>query len=287
MRALVRWAKGYFYRGGSVGDEHVFSSKTDYTVLSTVHQVIDAELAEATDDSSTVALAARIRPRNGDDEVYEHLNLGDAAQLPDIDGDLQPYRTVTIKVRESQLCVPDFGLEVNSRLEDEVARQRRWLEAATPAALAGRAAAVSSTDLGAGIPFGELRTWEVGTYQQSGYLVAEIDPDDPEDDGHSDAWPVDEPTLIYRIRWALKQAGDTATVVHMRCNGGGPFSAGGSSFFHAITIPAGATAPDDDTNAGMFTNFTAAKGDVISAATYQAGSYARGLVVRVKGTTQT
>lgn len=287
MRALVRWAKGYFYRGGTLGDDHVFTSKTDFTVLADVQRVVDAELEEATDDAANVALAAEIIPRNGDDVPYDDLGLGDAAQFPDIDRNLQRYRTVTIAVRESQLCVPGFGLEVNSRLEDEVARQRRWLEAATPAALAGRSAAVSATDLGAGIPFGELRTWEVGTYQQSGYLVAEIDPDDPEDEGHSDDWPVDEPTLIYRVRWSLKQAGDTSTVVHLRCNGGGPFSAGDASFFHAITIPSGATAPDDDTNAGMYTNFTAAKGDVISAATYQAGSYSRGLVVRLKGTTQT
>lgn len=287
MRALVRWAKGYFYRGGATGDEHLFTSKTDYTVQSAVEQVVDAELAEATDDAGTVALAAAIIPRNDDDAPYEHLNLGDAAQFPDIDGTPQAYRTVTLKVRESALCVPEFGVEVNSRLEDEVARQRRWLEAATPAALSGRSAAVSSTDLGAGIPFGELRTWEVGTYQQSGYLVAELDPDDPEDAGHSDPWPVDEPTLIYRVRWSLHQAGDTNTVVHLRCNGGGPFTAGDASFFHAITIPAGATAPDDDTNAGMYTNFTASKGDVISAATYQAGDFARGLVVRLKGTTQT
>lgn len=191
MRALVRWAKGYFYRGGSLGDDHIFTSKTDFTVQAAVEQVVDAELAEATDDASTVALAAEVLPRNGDDSLYEHLNLGDSARLPDIDGALQPYRTVTLKVRESPLCVPGFGLEVNSRLEDEVARQRRWIEAATPSALAGRSASVSATDLGAGIPFGELRTWEVGTYQQSGYLVAEIDPSDPEDDGHSDDWPVD------------------------------------------------------------------------------------------------
>lgn len=287
MRALVRWAKGYFYRGGAVGDEHIFTSKTDYTVRAAAEQVVDAELEEATDDADTVALAAEIIPRNGDDAPYEHLNLGDAAKFADIDRTLQAYRTVAIRVSESPLCVPRFGLEVNSHMEDEVARQRRWLETATPATLAGRAAAVSAADLGAGIPFGELRTWEVGTYQQSGYLVAEIDPDDPEDEGHSDPWPVDEPTLLYRVRWSLSQAGDTATIVHLRANGGGPFSAGGANFFHAITIPAGATAPDDDSNAGMYTNFTAGKGDVISAATYQAGSYARGLVVRVKGTTQT
>lgn len=287
MRALTRWAKGYFYRGGSLGDDHIFTSKTDYTVRSAVEQVVDAELEEATDSAATVALAAEIAPRNGDDTPYDDFNLGDAVKFPSIDRQRQPYRTVTLAVRESPLCVPSFGTEVNSRLEDEMARQRRWLEAATPAALAGRSAALSATDLGAGIPFGELRTWEVGTYQQSGYLVAELSPGDPEDDGHSDPWPVDEPTLIYRVRWSLSQAGDTATIVHIRCNGGGPFSAGGASFFHAITIPAGATAPDDDSNDGMYTNFTVAKGDVISCATYQAGSYARGLVVRVKGTSQT
>lgn len=286
-RALVRDGNGYRYRGGSVGDEHVFLSHTDFTVTEAANTIVDAELAEATDSENAVAVAMEVLPRNGDDALYEDLNLGDAASVPDIDAVRQTYRAQAFKVRESGLGVVRYGLEVNSRLDNDIARQQRALDQMTPGSLSGRGDSISGADLGAGFSFGTLQSSELGSYQQSGELVAELDHTDPEDAGASDDWPVDEPILMYRVRWSLKRAGDTDTIVHLRLNGGGPFDRGGVPFFHEIVIPAGATAPDDDTNDGMYTNQVAFKGDKVRCATYQAGSFARGLVVRVKYTTQT
>lgn len=287
MRALVRSSTGYRYRGGSEGDDHIFTSHTDYTDDDAVNTVVDAELEEATDDANTVAIGVEILPRNGDDAPYENINLGDAVELPDIDRNREKFRAVSFKIRESSLAVVQYGIEANSRLEDDLARQEKWLDMATPGSLSGRSDSISSADLGAGVPFSTMTVGELGSYQQSGALVAELDYEDPEDDGHSDDWPVDEPILIYRVRYSLQQAGDTDTIVHLRINGGGPFSRSGVPFFHEVIIPAGETVPDDDTNDGQYTNQTATKGDLVRAATYQAGDYARGLVIRVKYTTQT
>ncbi len=288
MRALIRDSTGYRYRG-AVGDDVVFTSKTDYADPGSVDTVVDAELAEATDAENTVAIGMAIAPRNDDDSPFDDFDLGDAVSAANIDGTHEQHRTVAIPVTESPLGVVRFGLELNARVENEAARKQRWLEQITPGALSGRADSVSALDLGAGVPFGPLRR-DGWVFNQNGPLVAELDYSDPEDEGHSDDWPVDEPILMYRVRWALTQAGDTATVVHLRINGGGPFNTGAPDyvpFFHAITIPAGATAPDDDSNDGQYTNQIAGKGDTIRAAVYQAGDYARGLVVRVKHTTQT
>lgn len=287
MRALVKTSEGYRYRGGALGDDHIFTAKTDFAVQSAVDTVVDAELEEATDEAGTVAIAMEVTPRNGDDTPDDDLDLGDAASAPDINRVHQPFRCVSIKTRESGLGVVRYGLELNSQLEDDVAHQQRWLDQVTPGTLSGRSDQISAKRLGVGVPFGQLRTGELGSYQQSGALVAELDYDDPEDEGHSDDWPVDEPILMYRVRYSLQQAGDTDTIVHLRLNGGGPFSRSGVPFFHEIIIPAGETVPDDDTNDGMYTNQAANKGDRVRAATYQAGSYARGLVVRVKYTSQT
>lgn len=287
MRALVRSSTGYRYHGGSVGDDHIYTSHPEYTDDDAVNTVVDAELEEATDDASTVAIVADVLPRNGDDAPYEDFGIGDAVEFPDIDRTRDSFRTMSIKVQESSLAVVRYGLEVNSRLDDDIARQERWLEMATPGSLSGRSDQISAADLGAGVPFTTMNVGELGSYQQSGALVAELDYDDPEDDGHSDDWPVDEPILIYRVRYSLQQAGDTDTIVHLRLNGGGPFDRSGVPFFHEIIIPAGETVPDDDTNDGMYTNQVANKGDKVRCATYQAGDFARGLVVRVKYTTQT
>lgn len=286
MRALIKTNEGYRYRG-TFGEDHVFTSKTDYDVQSAIDTVVDAELAEATDDANTVAMAAGIIPRHDDDTPFEDFDLGDAVSVADIDGVRASQRVVALPVRESPFGVVQYGLEVGSRIENDSALQRRWLDAATPGSLSGRSDQISAANLGVGVPFGTLRTSEVGVFNQTEYVTAELDYDDPEDPGHSDDWPVDEPILIYRVRWSLQQAGDTATVVHVRINNGGPFSAGGVHFFHGFTIPAGETAPDDDTNDGMYTNMVAFKGDTIRCAVYQAGNYARGLVVRVKYTSQT
>ena len=286
--ALIKGHEGYRYRG-TPGDEVIFTSKTDYLTDDAANVVVDAELAEATDAAESVASALTIVPRNGDDTPFDNINLGDAVSAPNIDAVHTAERVVALPTSESRLGVVQFGLELNSRIDNEQAEHQRWLEQITPGALSGRSDNVSSTDMGIGIPFGELRTSSF-TYQQSGALVAELNYDDPEDDGHSDDWPVDEPILIYRVRWSLAQAGDTSTVVHLRLNGGGPFDTGSPGFvpfFHGLTIPAGATAPDDDTNAGQYTNQVANKGDVIRAATYHAGSFARGLVIRVFYTSQT
>lgn len=286
MRAYVRDSEGYRYYGGTLGDDLIFTSKTDFTVASAANTVVAAELAEATDADTSVAIAMAIVPRNGDDTPFDDFDLGDAVQAASIDGVRDSQRTVAIPVAESPLGVVSYGLELNGRIDNDQAVQRRWLDQITPGALSGRADQISSTDLGVGIPFGKLRTSEI-VYQQSGELVAELDYTDTEDPGHSDDWPCDEPRLFYRVRWSLAQAGDTDTIVHVRINGGGPFSRSGVPFFHEIIIPAGATAPDDDTNDGLYTNQVATKGDRIRMATYQAGSFARGLVVRLKHTTQT
>lgn len=288
MRALIKGHDGYRYRGTD-GDDLIFTSKTDYRVQEAADVVVDAELAEATDAANTVAMGLAVVPRNNDDAPFDDVNLGDAARVADIDGDYAPQRIVAIPTSETRLGVVQFGLEVNSRIENEQAQKRRWLEQITPGALSGRADQISATSLGVAIPFGKLRSSSI-TYQQTGALVAELDYDDPEDEGHSDDWPVDEPILFHRVRWSLQQAGDTDTVVLLRINGGGPFNTGAPDyvpFFHAITIPAGATAPDDDTNDGMYTNQVAFKGDKVRIATYQAGDYARGLVVRLFYTSQT
>lgn len=288
MRALIKGHDGYRYRGTD-GDDLIFTSKTDYRVQEAADVVVDAELAEATDAANTVAMGLAVVPRNNDDAPFDDVNLGDAVRVADIDGDHAPQRIVAIPTSETRLGVVQFGLEVNSRIENEQAQKRRWLEQITPGALSGRADQISATSLGVAIPFGKLRSSSI-TYQQTGALVAELDYDDPEDEGHSDDWPVDEPILFHRVRWSLQQAGDTDTVVHLRINGGGPFNTGAPDyvpFFHAITIPAGATAPDDDTNDGMYTNQVAFKGDKVRIATYQAGDYARGLVVRLFYTSQT
>jgi hypothetical protein len=287
VRALVATPEGFHYTGGAEGDDHIFTKKTEYATREAVDTVVAAELAEATDDASTVALGLEVVSTNPDDAIYEDFDLGDAAQAPDINRTLERYRTVSFLIRENRNGVVSTGMELNSRLEDESARQRTWLEKATPGTLSGRADAIGAADLGAGVSFGTLPTSEIGSYQQSGYLLAELDPDDPEDGGHSDDWPVDEPILIYRVRFSLFQAGDTDTIVHLRKNGGGPFSNGASNFFHEIVIPAGTTVPDDDSTEGAYVNQTAFKGDLIRCATFQAGDYARGLVVRVKTTSQT
>lgn len=289
-RALVKSANGWRYHGGAVGDEHIFTAKTDYTVESDVDTVVDVELAEATDDANTVALAAEVVPRNGDDAPYDDFGLGDATSWGDIDAVRTNFRTVQFRVADGNLSNVRVGVGVNSRTEDDIARQQHLLDLYTPGALSGRSDSVTATNLGVGINFGELSTSE-WTYQQSGELVAELVPADPSDEGHSDDWPVDEPATVYRVRWALTQAGDTDTIVHIRLNGGGPFSRTTGSvtshFFHEVVIPAGALAPDDDTNDGMYTNQAINKGDVVSVATHAAGSFARGLVIRVMRTSQT
>lgn len=291
MRALVKTNEGYRYRGGSLGDDHVFTTKTDFTVASSVDAVVDAELVEATDDASAVAIALGVHPRNGDDEPDTDLDLGDAASVADIDGTHQPYRCVSIKTQESALGVVQFGLEVNSQIESKAAVTQRWLDQVTPGSLSGRSDQISGANLGVGVPFGQLRKGEAGLFQQSGPVFAELNPADPDDTGHSDDWPVDDPILFYRVRWALQQAGDTDTIVHLRINGGGPFSRSDgsytSNFFHEIVIPAFSVQNDDDTNDGAYTNYPAFKGDKVRAAVYQAGDFARGLVVRLKWTTQT
>ena len=288
MRALIKGHDGYRYRG-TVGDDLIFTSKPDYRVTEAADIVVDAELAEATDAANTVAMALAIVPRNGDDTPFDDVNLGDTARAADLDATHGRNRIVSLPTREDRLGNVQYGLELNSRIENEQAEKRRWLEQITPGALSGRADQISATSLGVAIPFGKLRSSSI-TYQQTGELVAELDYEDPEDQGHSDDWPVDEPILFHRVRWSLQQAGDTDTVVHLRLNGGGGFDTGSPDFvpfFHAITIPAGATAPDDDTNLGMYTNQVAFKGDLVRIATYQAGDYARGLVVRLFYTSQT
>lgn len=277
MRALVQTPTGYRYRGGAEGDDHIFTDKTDFQVDDAINTVVDAELEEATDDASTVASTVELVPRNGDDAPYEDFDLGDAVSSATMAGVRENHRAVSLRVQESRLAVPRYGVGLNSIVEDDVAKQQRWLRDITPGALSGRSDQVSAANLGAGISFGRLPTSSF-TFQQSGYLVAEIDPDDVEDDGHSDPWPVDEPMLIYRIVWSLQQAGDTDTIVHIRRNG---------TLFHPLTIPDGVVGPDGDDAASEYTNQVAYKGDVITAATYQAGDYARGLVVRVKYTSQT
>lgn len=297
MMSLYRWAKGWGYRG-TPGNGTIFSSHPDYTDLGSVEQVVDAELAEDTDDETAVAIALGFVPRNGDDAMYDNVNLGDAIDVADIDRTLQTYRTRTLKVKSDRFGVPTFGLEANSKIEDDLARQQRFLSQSSPGSLSGRSDSVSSADLGAGISWGKLPKAELGTYSENAPdstsgLYAEVDWTDDTDVGHSPWWPVDEPILIYRVIWSLKVASDADTLILIRLKTGNPFDIGGVPFFHSFTIPAGTTSSDDDTDistgtvSGHYTNQVANKGDFVRAATYSTGAGGDGLEVRVKYTSQT
>lgn len=282
-RALVQWAEGWKYRGAP-GDHTVALSHSDYTIEADVDRLVDAELAESTDDETTVAIAAGIEPRNGDDAPYTNFNLGDAVSLPDINGVRQTWRTVSIKVRETPLNVVQVGIEANSRIEDDVARLRRFANLATPGTLSGRGDNISASDLGAGVEWGVLPKSELGTYQWSGPLVAEVDAGDPSDPGHSPWWPLDENVLIYRHPWSLTIEGDTATVVVLR------YREPNQTTIHeyGYTIPAGVFQPDDSPGAASFySNLSAMKGGAIQVAVTTAGDSAEDIVWRTKYTSQT
>lgn len=284
-QALVRWGgrPPWKYHGAS-GSGTVAVDHSDYTVEADLDTVVDAEIAERTDNETTVSLAMAVEPRNDDDTPYTDFGLGDAIEVPDIDGTPQKWRTVTIKVRETATGNVEYGLEANSRIEDDVARVKKFLNMATPGTLSGRGDSVASSDLGAGVDWGRLQLGEMGTYHYTDYLVAEVDPDDPDDPGHSAWWPLDENLLIYRHPWSLLVEGDTDTIVLVRYREPDQVTVHSYPF----TIPAGVFQPDDDTGGSSFyTNLSAMKGGAIQVAIYQAGDSAKEIVWRTKYTSQT
>jgi hypothetical protein len=282
---LVRWSKGWKYRG-TAGSGTVSVTHSDYTVEAAVDQLVDAEIAEATDDENTVSVQARVVPRNGDDRPLIDFNVGDGIFLPDIDGTKTLYRCMSITPSEDQYGNLIYDIEANSLAEEDSLRQKRFVDLASPGSLTGRSDNISASDLGAGISFGVLSTSELGTFTQSGYLLAELDSSDPTDLGHSEWWPVDEnPILLYRHPWALQQAGDTDTIIEVRYRH--PDQSTIDAF--PYTIKAGVAQPDDsdDDHASFYTNLSCAKGGAVQVACTQAGDFAYGLTFRTKYTSQT
>lgn len=286
-QALVHWGgtPPWIYRG-TAGSGTLGLSHSNYTVLDDLQRLVDAEIAEASDDENTVAMPMGIAPRNGDDEPYTNFGLGDAVQAPDIDGEPQKLRVVSIKVREDQYNNVQFGLELNSRLEDQVARQQRFIDGASPGKLSGRGDNVSSSNLGAGIDFGVLPKNELGQYNLNDYLVVDNgDPDPAANPGASPWWPLDENILLYRHPWILQQAGDTDTIIVVRYRHPDQTTIDE----YGYTIKAGVAQPDDSDvdNASFYTNLPALKGGAIQVACTQAGDFAFGITWRSKYTSQT
>lgn len=279
-RALVQDANGWRYRGGAVGDRHVFSKKTDYESTDAVNTIVDRELVEATVSARTVSIGGEFVPRAGDPAPFASgMNVGDAVNAPGLDRARSAHRLVSWRVSESTLGTPAFSFELNNIFEDEASRQARWLEQATPGTLAGRADSVGSVSFGSPHPFRKASTQTVLTINAHGYLMVELDEDDPEDEGHSDRVEIDQPLTAYKMLWSLEQAGDTATIVQLRHNG---------TVVHYWTIPAGVRTPTGFPSVanGMYTNLAMNKGDAIQYVIYQAGDYAAGLVVKLCATTQ-
>ena len=277
--ALVHDKNGWRYRGTS-GQPHVFSAKTEYETTAAVDTVVDRELLEATVSSQSMSFAGRYEPRVGQVRPFgSGLELGDAVSAADIDGVRAARRVVSWRVSESDLAFPFFDFELNASVDNEVASLQDWLGRVTPGALEGRADGVSPVRFGTLQSFRKLPVEAVVTINQTGYLLAELDPDDPEDEGRSDVIEIRVPQTIYRTSWTLSQPGDTDTIVELRIN---------DVAFHWITIPAGqvspAAMPAEDN--GLYTNKAANTDDRLVLAITQAGDYARGLVCKVWATSQ-
>lgn len=280
-QALVRWAEGWKYRG-TAGSGTVALSHPDYTVETSVDTLVDAELAEAVADESTVSIQARVLPLNGDDRPLVDFGPGDGIFLPDIDGTKTLYRCMAITVTEDEHGNVAYTIEANSLAEESALRQQRFADLASPGSLSGRIDNVSASDLGAGVSWGVMSVSELSSFNQNGYILAELDPDDIEDEGHSDWWPVDENILLFTHPWALRQAGDTDTIVIVRYRE----PDGTTVHDFGYTIDAGVSQPDD-TFATFYTNLACMKGGAIQVAIDTAGDFAYGLTWRTKYTTQT
>lgn len=278
-QALVRWAEGWKYRG-TAGSGTVTLSHPDYAVEAAVDTLVDAELAEAVADEGTVSVQANVVPRNGDDRPLVDFGPGDGVFFPNIDGTKTLYRCMAITVAEDANGNVNFTIEANSLAEENALRSERYVKLASPGSLSGRIENVSASDLGAGVSWGTLSTSELGTFNRSGYLLAELDPDDIEDEGHSDWWPVDENILLYTHPWSLQQAGDTDTIVIVRYR-----EPGGTIHEFGYTIDAGVSQPDD-VFATFYTNLAAMKGGAVQVAIDTAGDYAYGFTWRTKYTSQ-
>lgn len=280
MNGLVRWAKGWKYVG-TAGNGTVALSHPDYTVEDDLNYLVNAELSELTDDENSISLQLRVVPRNGDDRPFVDFDIGDGVFAPDIDGTKTLYRVMSITVSEDGNGVPIYDLELNSLAEENSLRQQRFLDLSSPGSLSGRIDNIPASDLGAGVSWGVMSTGEVAPFNQNTELVAEIDPDDPEDPGHSDWWPVDENILLYSHPFALELAGDTDTIVIVRYRE----PDGTTTHDYGYTIDAGVQQPDG-TFANFYTNLAAMKGGAIQVAIDTAGDFASGLTWRSKYTSQ-
>lgn len=280
MKALVRWSKGWKYHG--TGSEVVTLSHPDYSVEGDLDTLVEAELAEATDDANSVSLTLDVVPRNGDERPFVDFDLGDGVFAPDIDGTKTLYRVMSITVTEDATGVVSYTLELNSLAEENALRQQRFVALSSPGSLSGRIDNVAASDLGAGVSWGVMSTSELGTFNQNDeYLYAEVDPDDPEDDGHSPWWPVDENILLYAHPFILTVAGVTDTIVIVRYRE----PDGTTTHDYGYTIDAGVSQPDDSF-ANFYTNLPAMKGGAIQIAVDTAGDGASKLTWRTKYTSQ-
>lgn len=294
MKGLVKWAKGFYYRDGTGETQTVYLQHPDYTEEDSLNQLVDAELAADTDDASTVAITVGFTPTNGDEAVYDNVNKGDAIRTLDLDQSLQTYRTMALLVQETPNGDVQQGIEANSKVENDAARLKRWVENIAPGSLTGRTDSLSATDLGAGINFGVMATYQQTWSNNDADGIAGEDDytDETDTTGHSPWYEIDDNRLAYRTFWTLAQADpDNATIIYLRARNGNPFTDGdGVPFFHSITIPAGATnlddTPADDGSNSQYTNFALMKGDAVRVAVKQ-GSFAVGITVTIKMTTQT
>ena len=275
MKALVQDQNGWRYRGS--GGPVLFSSKTDYGTTEAVDTIVDRELERASADAEGTAVAYRLSGLGA--APFTDFDLGDGINGAAIDRSRELQRVMSIRRSESAGLVMSTDVECGGRFEDVAARHENWLSSVTPGALMGRADSISATRLGTPVQFGELSTSPLVTVNQTGDLLAELDPDDPEDEGRSDVIEVEDPILIYRTTWSLTQAGDTDTVLECRFD---------DVAFHWITIPAGEVSPSDvpSSSNGLYTNKVGFPGNRFVLAVTQAGDYARGLVCKVWATSQ-
>lgn len=290
--ALTKYAGG-FKLFGTPGDEEIFTSHGDYTDLASLETVVDAEMAEATDDENTVAITGTITgirtatddfPLDADHDLYTGLNLGDGAYVPDMSETHQLERTRSLTVIEQPDGTVKKQVEWNSIAEEDSLRLARQLGLWTPGSLSGRSDAVSPVSLGGPQPFGEMTSGSANTFSTSSYLQAEVDPGDSQDPGHSQWQRADQDGVMYRVVWTLEEADpDDGVVFGVRRRGTDLTTI--VEFMY--TIPAGVIAPASDTDHpdGFYDNELLLKDEAVQIFIYSTGFYSSGFSADVKTTT--
>lgn len=284
MRALVVDDSGWYWIDDD-GEEETFVDATQFTDRTSSTAYADEVIAKALADESTVAIVAEVAPTNGDDQLWADVAIGDAVKLPDMDEAQQTFRVVEMTATEDEQGIVAYTLGVNDQAEVRSRRLEAAIESVTPGTFNGRFVPAGTVDTGAGIPWGVMEHSVLATFQHtSEYVVAELDPDDPKDHGHSDWEPIEENCRACRLKWGLTQAGDTDTEVHLLYRD----PDGSVTDFHTLTIPAGQDHVLDENEDGLYLNMAmdGGRAAALRVVVDTAGDFAWGLVVKVYKTTQ-